>query len=559
MTSPISSGDHNVQRINTPVILRRERRSPPFSFSRRKGFVLFPFLVLLNLGAETGGAQTPTSSPSGPVRDYQVLTGSELRPKETMRGTGRAVLPEPKSRLDRCDFSAYAPVPMSLFDPKVVTKRVAPEYPAGAVERGVQGRVVVKGLVNEQGLIERACAVEGEEILRRAAETAVLRWKLKPKYGVGLVRPVSQRNPKNFADIVIAFDFKLNNASEADTQSQQTVPASKREPMVNISLDPGSASSNAKLFPVSSVGGPLSKVGFIDASGKLVIDFNFYSADPFSEGLACVTLVRDGKEGYINAKGQVVIEPKFDWAFPFQERRAKVRLNGKWGYIDPSGNIVVEPKFEEADNFYEGMARVKVAGKWGYIDPAGKFVIPALFDAANRFSEGLACVLKNNRLGYLDRSGEWVIPAQFERMSSPTDALFLTNFKEGLAVAKKGGQYGYIDKNGQFAIPPYFDRAESFSEGLAPITIQNKMGYINKAGVIAVTPQFDVAGYFSEGLAEIAIDHKRGFIDSSGKIVIEPRFDLVMRFTNGLAYASVGRTAGYIDKRGKWVWVTNGE
>ena len=121
------------------------------------------------------------------------------------------------------------------------------------------------------------------------------------------------------------------------------------------------------LFPVSSENGALSKVGFIDSKGKLVIAFSFYAADEFSEGLAQVTFVRDGKQGYIDTSGRTVIEPQFDWAFPFRESRAKVRINRKWGYIDPTGKIIVEAKFDEADSFYEGLARVKLDGKWGYL------------------------------------------------------------------------------------------------------------------------------------------------------------------------------------------------
>src|SRR4051794_16858624 len=79
-----------------------------------------------------------------------------------------------------CDFSAYAPVRISHFDPKAVTRRVQPEYPEEAAQRGVQGRVIVKALVNEKGDVERACAIEGDETLRYAGVKATLQWKLKP-------------------------------------------------------------------------------------------------------------------------------------------------------------------------------------------------------------------------------------------------------------------------------------------------------------------------------------------------------------------------------------------
>lgn len=76
------------------------------------------------------------------------------------------------------------------------------------------------------------------------------------------------------------------------------------------------------------------KVGFIDSNGRLIIDFKFYSASPFSEGLARVKLTKDSKEGYINTNGQMVIEPQYERAFPFIEGRAQVRVDGKWRFID---------------------------------------------------------------------------------------------------------------------------------------------------------------------------------------------------------------------------------
>lgn len=78
-------------------------------------------------------------------------------------------------------------------------------------------------------------------------------------------------------------------------------------------ISPGRASD--KLFPVTG-DGAFSKVGFIDSTGKLVSDFSFYSADEFSEGLARVTVSRNGKEGYIDATGRVVIEQSSTLRFP---------------------------------------------------------------------------------------------------------------------------------------------------------------------------------------------------------------------------------------------------
>ena len=45
-------------------------------------------------------------------------------------------------------------------------------------------------------------------------------------------------------------------------------------------------------------------MGYINSSGQVVIDFRFYAAQPFSEGLASVRINQDGKDGYIDKVGQ---------------------------------------------------------------------------------------------------------------------------------------------------------------------------------------------------------------------------------------------------------------
>ena len=51
----------------------------------------------------------------------------------------------------------------------------------------------------------------------------------------------------------------------------------------------------------------------------------------------------DTNHGYINKTGKIVIEPKFDWACYFTEALAAVRIGGrfigKWGYIDKGGDF----------------------------------------------------------------------------------------------------------------------------------------------------------------------------------------------------------------------------
>jgi hypothetical protein len=154
-----------------------------------------------------------------------------------------------------------------------------------------------------------------------------------------------------------------------------------------------------------------SKNGFIDKTGKFVIEPKFDNAGPFSEGLARVTITEGGEEklGLIDHNGQFVIAPTFNTDADFRRNstdfsedlaslteglRPTITEEAKFVYIDKKGAIILFTKHFYAGPFRDGLAVVYDANKKkrGYIDKSGKEVIPLQYDIASDFSEGLACV-----------------------------------------------------------------------------------------------------------------------------------------------------------------------
>lgn len=152
------------------------------------------------------------------------------------------------------------------------------------------------------------------------------------------------------------------------------------------------------------------KCGFMDKTGKFVIEPKFHNASFFSEGLARVSIIKDHEEylGFINHRGEYVIPPKFDIdcdflrsATDFSEELASL-IDGPptmtkdpdFIFIDKTGNIVLKTEFFRAEPFHEGLAVVWDANreKYGFIDKSGKVVIPVKYQIAGNFSEGLAFV-----------------------------------------------------------------------------------------------------------------------------------------------------------------------
>jgi hypothetical protein len=120
---------------------------------------------------------------------------------------------------------------------------------------------------------------------------------------------------------------------------------------------------------------------FIDRSGDAVRESLFLPESPapqFSEGLSAVSLEIGGPVGYIDQTGKIVIEPQFYTAQPFDGGLAAVRPQerGLWGYIDKTGEMVIEPQFYVAGSFSRPLAGVQLraGGPWGYIDRSGRWV-----------------------------------------------------------------------------------------------------------------------------------------------------------------------------------------
>jgi len=111
-----------------------------------------------------------------------------------------------KSSDKECDFTSYHPVWESHFVSRTVTKKVEPIYPSEAAHRGVQGRVNVKILVNRDGNVEKACAIDGDQTLKDAVEKAALQWKFKPYFGAPNAAKVGSRK---YTEAVIVFNFVL--------------------------------------------------------------------------------------------------------------------------------------------------------------------------------------------------------------------------------------------------------------------------------------------------------------------------------------------------------------
>jgi len=170
------------------------------------------------------------------------------------------------------------------------------------------------------------------------------------------------------------------------------------------------------------------KNAFINRNGNIAINLDSLAGghdtgqdefDEFSEGLRAFEKLE--KFGYIDTTGKIVIEPLFDCAFRFSEGVAAVKIDNKWGFIEKTGKYVIEPKFTAVGSYHEGFAKVQIEcsrsgrGAYGFVNRKGEIVVAPAYYSVRDFSCGLAAIESDNgQWGFIDTTGNMVIEPIFD-------------------------------------------------------------------------------------------------------------------------------------------------
>ena len=316
--------------------------------------------------------------------------------------------------------------------------------------------------------------------------------------------------------------------------------------------------------------------GFIDVSGKMVIQPQYQSASNFSENRALVrTPEPDPQILCIDSSGKTVFKLSPDWIYMADYKEGLARLKDKnlnmYGYLDLNGNVAIPFKYSSAGAFHDGLASVEIKKddkfQYGFINKKGETVIPMDGNMKFGFSDGMAEVRvwgKDGRagFGYIDTTGKIVIEPKYRKVGS---------FSEGYAFVVDGEQLQIIGKDG-FALAnvPYkvneFDKIPMFHEGFAaPVNSwrdgKAPWGFLNKIGKV-VFPDLKIWAIrteFSEGRAWVKLDGSNDttLIDTNGKVIATiPDVSEVEPFQDGLSAMQINREKSitYYNREGKRVW-----
>ncbi len=272
---------------------------------------------------------------------------------------------------------------------------------------------------------------------------------------------------------------------------------------------------------------PWSETVYLDKAGTVVFSLGKQRGHDFHGGLAAFEsegrprirnfspgkVYRDfpGLMGYIDRSGRVVIEPKFAEAGPFSDGLARVVLDGYCYRLLPDGSKLGSPTSGFPNSFGYAPEDAEEVCTVGFIDMGGVFKIRPVLESARDFNDGLAAARLGGKWGFLDRKGDWVIKPHFEEAWS---------FNEGLAAVKQDGRWGYIDRAGSFRIAPKYSWVSRFNEGIAFVLDGDQSAYIDKTGAETMVGDYRYRTFFAQGLAAVRLDSKSvAYINRAGEVV----------------------------------------
>ena len=409
------------------------------------------------------------------------------------------------------------------------------------------------------------------------------------------------------AKVKMHLDVRNNAGLQLDPQLKYNSPVlCPANGSIEIQVNIRSIAMKRVIFSIGSIFGVMAVLAILTLYGAVA---NTSTDNELEE---IYPIVKNDKWGYIDKTGKVIIEPQFDWAGPSTEGVAWAGSGeDMWDASDftivkAESIIPLDYEITEVWAFYEGLASVKVKTgddeKWGFIDPDGKMIIQPTISYTHRFSEGLAWISEDKKRGFIDKTGKIVIEPQYDNAWDFSEGLAPVNIGGGVAGGGyyEGGEWFYINKDGEKVLGPFdYTHVSSFHDGLAEVKVGNypdhKRGYIDKTGKLVIEAKYyytkdfsneyamvqagreelrecffiDKTGNrafdikyrmwdsFSEGLAAVRDPEtgKCGYIDTTGKLVIDAKYDVAWEFRGGVAGIRMGLyEIGWIDTTGEYIW-----
>jgi hypothetical protein len=116
--------------------------------------------------------------------------------------------------------------------------------------------------------------------------------------------------------------------------------------------------------------------GYINNDGRVIVKPEYDYVSEFSEGLALVSKINASgisKSGFVDENGKLVVPLIYEsTSNAFSDGVCWVQgKGGKYGYIDKSGKLIIPFQYDQAQDFKNGIAEIRKGEIWSKIDKRG--------------------------------------------------------------------------------------------------------------------------------------------------------------------------------------------
>lgn len=272
--------------------------------------------------------------------------------------------------------------------------------------------------------------------------------------------------------------------------------------------------------------------GYIDKTGKLIIELKYNKASDFHDGAAVVGIGKDyntRKYGYIKKDGSILYPIELDYAKDFSDGYAIVgkHTSGKlkYGIMDKTGKIIAKINYDNIDMGYNfknyGYAVVENKGLKGILNLSNGQVTETKYSSVIFFDDYVLASEKKNgteKFGIIYYSGKVVEPK--------FDWVYYYDGADGvIAMVEIGGKFGLLKKDGSYALEPMYDEIRQFADLTSQIKKDGKYGYMDDNGSMLTKIEFDEVTAFVKGVSYVKKNGMWGLLNRDGSYKIEPKYE----------------------------------
>ncbi|MEH7011594.1 WG repeat-containing protein [Neobacillus niacini] len=154
----------------------------------------------------------------------------------------------------------------------------------------------------------------------------------------------------------------------------------------------------------------------IDLTGKVLNSYPYPFVDDYGEDMLAFRKSNDGKWGYMDESGKVLIEPQFTGTQPFVEGKAIVNVDHNiYGLIDKQGKFIIKPHYNSLLNLEENRYALGKASdperpylfpKYAIADSNGQIYTGFIYNGVSSFKDGIASAYNDEITFFIDKRGQ---------------------------------------------------------------------------------------------------------------------------------------------------------